>query len=92
MVRQQEVPMSLAPPDPGNLVEKSKECGFSCVSLRACALVDQALVDRARALDLSVIVWTVNDPEEAARYLLMGVDGITTDRPGWLREKAGPTD
>ncbi len=34
---------------------------------------------------LGLYVWTVNDPVEAARLAKLGVQGITTDRPGWLR-------
>jgi len=29
----------------------------------------------------------VNDPKVARRMADLGVDGITTDRPGWLRER-----
>jgi glycerophosphoryl diester phosphodiesterase len=29
----------------------------------------------------------VNDFDDAQRALELGVDGITTDRPGWLREQ-----
>jgi glycerophosphoryl diester phosphodiesterase len=32
-------------------------------------------------------VWTVNDPAVARRMAALGVDGITTDRPAWLRER-----
>jgi glycerophosphoryl diester phosphodiesterase len=34
-----------------------------------------------------IYVWTVDDPEEAARLVKLRVDGITTNRPAWLREQ-----
>lgn len=40
-----------------------------------------ALLAEARALGLTVIPWTVNDPSMMARLLDMGVDGIISDRP-----------
>lgn len=36
---------------------------------------------------LKFYVWTVNDLPTAQRMVELGVDGITTDRPGWLREQ-----
>jgi glycerophosphoryl diester phosphodiesterase len=36
---------------------------------------------------LKLYVWTVDDPQEAARLVELGVDGITTNRPGWLAEQ-----
>jgi glycerophosphoryl diester phosphodiesterase len=36
---------------------------------------------------LKVYVWTVDSPVQARRLVKAGVDGITTNRPGWLREK-----
>lgn len=32
-------------------------------------------------------VWTVDDPEEAKRLLKIGIRGITTNRPEWLRKQ-----
>ncbi len=43
-----------------------------------------ALVD-ARALGLRVVVWTVNEPDDMRRLVVLGVDGIITDYPDRLR-------
>ena len=40
-----------------------------------------------KAAGLKFYVWTVNDAEVARRMMRIGVDGITIDRPGWLREQ-----
>jgi glycerophosphoryl diester phosphodiesterase len=44
-------------------------------------LVDAALVDRAHALGLSVLPWTVNDPKRMVELAETGVDGIVSDYP-----------
>jgi len=36
---------------------------------------------------LGLYVWTVDDSAEAIRLAKLGVDGITTNRPGWLRSE-----
>jgi glycerophosphoryl diester phosphodiesterase len=51
--------------------------------------VTTALVAEARALGLRVVVWTVNKPEDMARMIEIGVDGIISDRPDLLRQVAG---
>ena len=38
-----------------------------------------------------VYVWTVDEPQLAKQMIDMGVDGITTNRPGWLREQLHPS-
>lgn len=50
--------------------------------------LDSTVLAEAHALGLQVIVWTVNDRTEMARLIDMGVDGIISDRPDWLREVA----
>ena len=40
-----------------------------------------AQVTRARALGLSVLPWTVNQPEDMQRLIGWGVDGLISDRP-----------
>ena len=49
--------------------------------------VDAGKIAEARALGLSVVVWTVNSPADIARMIDLGVDGIISDRPDLVREE-----
>jgi glycerophosphoryl diester phosphodiesterase len=51
--------------------------------------VDPALIDACHAAGGRVIVWTVNDPDEARRFRDWGVDGICTDDSRSMREALG---
>lgn len=51
--------------------------------------VTASLVTDAHELGLRVVVWTVNKPEDMARMIELGVDGIISDRPDLLRHIAG---
>lgn len=46
--------------------------------------ISKSFVDAVKASGLKLYVWTVNDLDEAKQLKEFGVDGITTDRPGWL--------
>jgi len=50
-------------------------------------VIDQALMDRCAKAGLDVWCWTVNDPAIALKMKVLGVTAVTTDRPGWLKEK-----
>jgi glycerophosphoryl diester phosphodiesterase len=56
------------------------------LDLRACGAVDAKLMQQAKAAGLPVYVWTVNDITTARQMQELGVAGITTDRPRWLRD------
>ncbi|MES2959064.1 MAG: glycerophosphodiester phosphodiesterase [Pseudomonadota bacterium] len=49
--------------------------------------LDAAQVREAHALGIQVLAWTVNEPQQMARMIELGVDGIVTDRPDLLREE-----
>ncbi len=51
------------------------------------ATIDEEIMRLAKASNLEVLSWTVDDPAEAKRLTGLGVTGITTNRPGWLREE-----
>jgi glycerophosphoryl diester phosphodiesterase len=51
--------------------------------------VNPALISEAHDLGLKVVVWTVNKPEDIARMIDIGVDGIISDHPDVLRKIAG---
>jgi glycerophosphoryl diester phosphodiesterase len=52
-------------------------------------IVDQGIMDMAKAANVEVLSWTIDDPAEAKRLIDMGVAGITTNRPDWLKSELG---
>lgn len=57
--------------------------GLDC---QASDHIDQEFVDRIRAGGFEFHVWTVDNPQVAARFANLGVDSITTNRPAVIRE------
>jgi glycerophosphoryl diester phosphodiesterase len=72
---------------PAALVAKAKEINADGLDLSADAETTPAFIKKAIESKLPVFVWTVNDVELARTMIEAGVVGITTDRPGWLRER-----
>lgn len=50
-------------------------------------IVDQEIMGLAKANHVEVLSWTIDDPAEAKRLVDLGVAGITTNRPKWLRDE-----
>lgn len=66
---------------------KAKEAGVNGLDLNFNWPLDKAGVKRIRDAGLEWHVWTVDDPAKARDLAALGVDSITTNRPGWLREE-----
>jgi thiol-disulfide isomerase/thioredoxin len=77
------------PPTVDALIAQAKAIHADGLDLSATPALDQAYADKVKKAGLKLYVWTVNDEAEARRMAAIGVDGITTDRPGWLRELLG---
>ena len=73
------------PHDP-KLVQIARDRGLDGLDVHYAG-VTKEFVDAAKAAGQKLYVWTVDDPEEAKRLAALGVSGITTNRPGWLREQ-----
>jgi glycerophosphoryl diester phosphodiesterase len=69
----------------GELIEKARAAKVDGLNLEKGFPIDRAFVEQVRAAGLQLYVWTVDEPEVAARLVAAGVDGITTNRPQWLR-------
>jgi len=82
-------PKDKAPPTAAEVVAKAKEIRADGLDLSASPALDAEYARVVRAAGLKLYVWTVNDIAVARRMVGLGVDGITTDRPGWLREQLG---
>lgn len=70
-----------------SLIQTAKELHADGLDLSACDLIDRGFGDRVKASGLELLVWTVNDVKVAHQMIAAGVQGITTDRPLWLREQ-----
>ena len=70
-----------------NIIERATACGADGVDLGNNPLISQWFVDKIKMEGMEFHVWTVNSAEEALRYIELGVDSITTDRPQELREE-----
>jgi glycerophosphoryl diester phosphodiesterase len=73
------------PHDP-QLAQTAKDKGLDGLDVHYVG-VTKKFADAVKVASLKLYVWTVDDPVEAARLVRLGVDGITTNRPGWLREQ-----
>jgi glycerophosphoryl diester phosphodiesterase len=69
------------------LIELSKSAGLDGLNLSRKWPIDAAFVKKVHDAGLSLYVWTVDDADLARKLRDVGVDGITTNRPGWLRER-----
>ena len=72
-------------PKPAPMIEQALAKNLDGLDVGANGPVTTALVKKARAAGLKVYVWTVDSPAKARRLRAAGVDGIATNRPGWMR-------
>jgi glycerophosphoryl diester phosphodiesterase len=74
------------------LIAKAKEIKADGLDLSATpAVLDKTFGTKVKDAGLKLYVWTVNDVDLAKQMIAAGVESITTDRPGWLREQLAGT-
>lgn len=76
-------------PTAEKLIERARAAGLDGLDLGARGPVNEAFTEKVHAAGLKLYIWTVDAPIKARKLAAAGVDGLTTNRPGWLRERLG---
>lgn len=67
-------------------LEQVAKNGLEGINMQYSA-IDEELFSMAKKLNLEVLAWTVDDPDEARRLNAIGVTHLTTNRPDWLKKQ-----
>ncbi len=73
--------------NPEDVLERVRNADLDGLDLRHNGPWVDRLTQSLRAVGKSVYVYTVNDPDQGRRLRDLGVTGITTDRPAFLRRE-----
>jgi glycerophosphoryl diester phosphodiesterase len=71
----------------GALIDLCRRSGFQGVDLDSYWPLDKREMEKLRTAGLKCCIWTVNRATPGRRLAAAGVDGLTTDRPQWLRQE-----
>jgi glycerophosphoryl diester phosphodiesterase len=74
-------------PTVNTLIRHATESGLDGLDLGAQGPLDSTFAKKVHAAGLKLYVWTVDSPARARQLRSAGVDGLTTNRPGWLRAR-----
>ena len=74
------------------LIIKAVKAGLDGLDLWAGNQLNPDEIKKIKQAGLKLYVWTVNDSAKAEQLAEWGVDGITTDRAGWLSKILTQTD
>lgn len=73
---------------PMEWLDEAVLAGLQGIDVHYAGLTQQ-FIEAAHQRSLKVYLWTVNNPTEGKRFMQMGVDGVTTDRPRELMTVRG---
>jgi glycerophosphoryl diester phosphodiesterase len=74
-------------PKAETLIERAKAYGLDALDLDGRGPLDAEFVAKVHAAGLKLYVWTVDSPARAGKLRAAGIDGLTTNKPGWLRKQ-----
>ncbi len=74
-------------PSSDRLIERALAAKLDGLDLLHGGRINAPLVAKAHRAGLKVYVWTVDDPRRAQRMAALGIDGLATNRPGWMRRR-----
>jgi glycerophosphoryl diester phosphodiesterase len=74
-------------PSARGILQTLDKTGADGVGCRAHPVVDQAFMQTLRTAQKEGHIWTVDDVPMAKRYLQLGVNSLTSNRAGWLKQQ-----
>lgn len=74
-------------PTAEELIATAKRLGVDGLDIQAKPPVDAEFIRKVKDAGLEFYAWTVDDAQRAKELIRDGVDGITSNRPAWLREQ-----
>jgi glycerophosphoryl diester phosphodiesterase len=74
-------------PRPMDVIDQTRAAGLDGIDVGAKGPITRDFVQEAKRAGLTMYVWTVDSVRVAKKLIEAGVDGITTNRPGWLRKQ-----
>jgi len=69
------------------IIKQAAKSGMDGVNWEKCDFFTRKFIQKALNVGLVTSVWSVNDPGQAQFLKDIGIVGLTTDRPGWIREQ-----
>lgn len=67
------------------LIHQVQEAGLDGIDAGLSGPVNARFVSKLHEAGLKIYMWTVDRPADARRLIAAGINGLTTNRPGWLR-------
>jgi glycerophosphoryl diester phosphodiesterase len=68
-------------------ISKCKSARLDGLDVQARKYLNEDVINSVKNSGLRIYTWTVDHPERAKQMYLEGIDGITTNRAGWLKNK-----
>jgi len=68
-------------------IRKCKLAELDGLDVQASKYLNKDVIHSVKNSCLKIYTWTVDNPERAQQLQLDGIDGITTNRAGWLKNK-----
>ena len=69
------------------IIEAALKNKFNGINIRYSKYLNKYLVKKIHENGLKIFVWTVNSIEASENLIKLGVDGITSDKPFWLKKQ-----
>lgn len=72
-------------PSIDEVIVMTKKARLDGIGINDTALVEAAAVQKIHSAGLKLNIWTIDEVDAARRLIDLGVDGLITNRPGWLK-------